>query len=215
MRKRKLDTSAIAKYASATRVAFYPSQAVDEVVAYKVGKLRRFRAWVRNRPMVFASLVALLIAWGIMMFWASGLEKIAVSFLLSFALGTFLAEEARRARPALKRGEPEQAKFCSCCGSRAISYAMTHGFHPVTGAPNKYQFMACPDWDRGTFGIPESYEVGQCNKPVQSDPEELTVHHGHADGDVSGSCHRCIMGMEASGIITREDAEARLKELDT
>lgn len=121
----------------------------------------------------------------------------------------------------------EEKQFCAACGSRKVVWRFQSGFNPKDGQPRHVSYMACPDWDEVswtanyhrsvTSGLPFAYrpEVPprDCENKVTTSMAAMMVHLGHADGDVSVNCKRCIIDMERAGIITHDDADARLKEI--
>jgi hypothetical protein len=120
-----------------------------------------------------------------------------------------------------RKPKPAGGSFCGSCGSRRITFRKQSGFNTKTGQPRFRDLLACPDWDESAAkvsGLLAGYHYGysdeptmDCDKLVVTPRAPLTVHVGHADGDVSVTCKRCIIDMERLGIISHEDAALRLQ----
>lgn len=117
----------------------------------------------------------------------------------------------------------DKVEYCRSCGARKILHQGQDGYHTRTGLPSLITYLACPDWDEKAWTASYHARLAisgyftqpprDCENRVRLPIQATYVHNGHADGDVSVVCPRCIIDMERAEIISHEDADRRLKEI--
>lgn len=164
-------------------------------------------------------------------FGLGGQPIITLAILSSMSLAlsgyTRFVKPRRKHKDDVPLAEPpsKDPTWCSDCGKRFVLFSGQNGFDPKTGEPHLETRMACPDYDAAKatraysaavgssgplFGWPH-FERFLCGNKTTTNAK--AVEHSHPLGEVDVNCVRCLVDMEAAGVISRTDASIRIANL--